>query len=79
MISALFSCLLAREPPFGCFGTLSLLTRPQPLGVGRRRVVGGVYSLDYVAEEKRARRAGLRFWSGSFEMPWDWRQKRQHR
>jgi endonuclease YncB( thermonuclease family) len=37
------------------------------------------YSLDYVADEERAHRAGLRLWSGSFEMPWDWRQQRQHR
>lgn len=31
------------------------------------------YSLDYVAEEDRARRGRLGMWSGSFEMPWDWR------
>ena len=33
-------------------------------------------SLDYVADEGRAQRAGLRLWWGSFEMPWDWRQRR---
>jgi endonuclease YncB( thermonuclease family) len=38
-----------------------------------------VYSLDYVADEERAHRAGLRLWSWSFEMPWDWRQQRQHK
>jgi endonuclease YncB( thermonuclease family) len=37
------------------------------------------YSRDYVADEERAHRAGLRLWSGSFEMPWDWHQQRQHR
>jgi len=42
-------------------------------------VAHGKYSLDYVADEERAHRAGLRLWSGSFEMPWDWRQQRQHR
>ena len=31
------------------------------------------HSLDYVAEEERAHRAGLKLWSGTFEMPWDWR------
>ena len=33
------------------------------------------YSLDYVADEKRAKRAKLGIWSGSFEMPWDWRAR----
>ena len=31
------------------------------------------YSLDYVVDEERAKRAKLGIWSGSFEMPWDWR------
>ena len=31
------------------------------------------YSLDYVADEEKAHRAGLKLWSGTFEMPWDWR------
>ena len=33
------------------------------------------YSLDYVADEERAKRAKLGIWSGSFEMPWDWRAR----
>jgi endonuclease YncB( thermonuclease family) len=33
------------------------------------------YSLDYVADEERAKRARLGIWSGSFEMPWDWRAR----
>lgn len=31
------------------------------------------YSLDYVADEDNAHRAWLGVWSGTFEMPWDWR------
>ena len=31
------------------------------------------YSLDYVADEEKAHRAGLHLWSSTFEMPWDWR------
>ena len=37
------------------------------------------YSRDYIADEERAHSAGLQIWSGSFEMPWDWRRQRQHR
>ena len=33
------------------------------------------YSLDYVADEERAKRARLGIWSGNFEMPWDWRAR----
>ncbi len=33
------------------------------------------YSLDYVADEERAKRAKIGIWSGSFEMPWDWRAR----
>ncbi len=32
------------------------------------------YSVDYVADEERARNAKLGIWSGSFEMPWEWRR-----
>jgi endonuclease YncB( thermonuclease family) len=32
------------------------------------------YAKDYVAAEERARAARKRIWSGSFEMPWDWRR-----
>ncbi|MBM3535880.1 MAG: thermonuclease family protein [Alphaproteobacteria bacterium] len=31
------------------------------------------YSFDYAADEENAHRAGLQLWSGTFEMPWDWR------
>jgi len=31
------------------------------------------YSLDYVADEEKAHRAGRQLWSGTFEMPWAWR------
>jgi endonuclease YncB( thermonuclease family) len=31
------------------------------------------YSLEYVADEVTARNAGLNIWSGTFDMPWDWR------
>jgi len=37
------------------------------------------YSWDYVADEERAHSGGLRIWPGPFEIPWDWRQQRQHR
>ena len=33
------------------------------------------YSTDYVADEERAKRAKLGIWSGSLEMPWDWRAR----
>jgi len=32
------------------------------------------YSLDYVADEDRVHLAGAGLWSGTFQMPWDWRQ-----
>lgn len=35
------------------------------------------YSMDYVADEERAKRAKLGIWSGSFEVPWDWRALRR--
>ena len=35
------------------------------------------YSLDYVADEAAARPSGINIWSGSFDMPWNWRV--QHR
>ena len=31
------------------------------------------YSVDYVASEAAARRSQINIWSGSFDMPWDWR------
>lgn len=31
------------------------------------------YSADYVADEAIARSAKANIWSGTFEMPWDWR------
>ncbi len=32
------------------------------------------YSKDYVGQEERARKAKAGVWSGTFEMPWDWRK-----
>ena len=32
------------------------------------------YSKDYVGQEDRARKAKAGIWSGTFEMPWDWRK-----
>ena len=32
------------------------------------------YSKDYVGQEDRARKAKAGVWSGTFEMPWDWRK-----
>ena len=32
------------------------------------------YSKDYVPDEADARRAGRNIWSGTFDMPWDWRR-----
>jgi endonuclease YncB( thermonuclease family) len=32
------------------------------------------YSMDYVQAEEAANAAGRGVWSGSFEMPWDWRK-----
>lgn len=37
------------------------------------------YSRDYVPAEDQARSARRGVWSGSFEMPWEWRQQRRHR
>jgi endonuclease YncB( thermonuclease family) len=37
------------------------------------------YSLDYVADEEHAHLAKVGIWSGTFEMPWDWRLQKQHR
>jgi endonuclease YncB( thermonuclease family) len=37
------------------------------------------YSLDYVADEDRARMAGVGLWSSTFQMPWDWRQIQRSR
>ena len=37
------------------------------------------YSRDYVPTEDQARSARRGVWSGSFEMPWEWRQQRRHR
>ena len=34
-------------------------------------------SLDYAADEERARSAKRGLWEGSFEMPWDWRAQRR--
>lgn len=33
------------------------------------------YSMDYADAEEQARAAGRGLWSGSFEMPWEWRKK----
>jgi endonuclease YncB( thermonuclease family) len=35
------------------------------------------YAEDYVGDEAAARRSRRGLWSGSFEMPWDWRAKRR--
>lgn len=37
------------------------------------------YSKDYVPQEDRARRAKAGVWSGSFEMPWDWRRAQRNK
>ena len=37
------------------------------------------YALDYVADEERAHLAKAGIWSGTFEMPWDWRLQKQQR
>jgi endonuclease YncB( thermonuclease family) len=48
--------------------------------VARGRVVAyRKYSLDYVADEERAHLAKVGIWSGTFEMPWDWRSQKQQR
>lgn len=36
------------------------------------------YSLDYVVVEEAARKSRINIWSGSFEMPWDWRAQRRN-
>ena len=36
------------------------------------------YSKDYVPQEARARQAKIGVWSGTFEMPWDWRKARRN-
>jgi endonuclease YncB( thermonuclease family) len=36
------------------------------------------YSLDYVTDEDRARIAKVGVWSGTFEMPWDWRLQQKN-
>jgi len=33
------------------------------------------YSLDYVAAENQARKAGRGMWAGTFEPPWEWRRR----
>lgn len=33
------------------------------------------YGLDYVQEERLARKRGAGIWSAQFEMPWDWRRR----
>lgn len=33
------------------------------------------YSMGYISDEERAKRARLGIWSGSFEMPWEWRAR----
>ena len=35
------------------------------------------FSLDYAADEERARSTKKGLWEGSFEMPWDWRAQRR--
>lgn len=37
------------------------------------------YSKDYVGQDDRARKAKAGVWSGTFEMPWDWRKPRRSR
>jgi endonuclease YncB( thermonuclease family) len=32
------------------------------------------HSKDYVSQEARARKAKIGVWSGTFDMPWDWRK-----
>lgn len=36
------------------------------------------YSLNYVPDEDQARLARLGIWSGTFNMPWDWRARKAH-
>jgi endonuclease YncB( thermonuclease family) len=37
------------------------------------------YSLDYVADEELAHADKVGIWSGTFDMPWDWRSQKQQR
>ena len=37
------------------------------------------YSLEYDAAEKRAQRAKVGIWAGTFVMPWDWRATKRQR
>ncbi|MGA7455508.1 MAG: thermonuclease family protein [Rhodoplanes sp.] len=37
------------------------------------------HSVDYVASEAAARRNHINIWSGSFDMPWDWRAQHHYR
>lgn len=37
------------------------------------------YSLDYLTEEYAARWSKVNIWSGSFDMPWDWRAQQRNR
>lgn len=36
------------------------------------------YAFTYVSAEENARKARLGLWSGTFEMPWDWRRTKRH-
>src|ERR1700686_692921 len=72
-----FACEIGPATAFWLLWNPVAVNPAPPLAFARGRARGGVYSLDYVADEKRAHRAGLRFWSGSFEMPWGARQRRQ--
>ena len=44
-----------------------------------RAVAYRKYSLDYVTDEERAHLAKAGIWSGTFDMPWDWRLQKQQR
>jgi endonuclease YncB( thermonuclease family) len=33
------------------------------------------YGIDYIDQEEDARQLRLGIWTGSFEMPWDWRAR----
>ena len=47
----------------------------ETLVLGGAAVAYRHFSHDYVDEEERARRAGAGIWQGSFDAPWDWRQR----
>jgi len=36
------------------------------------------YSEQYIGQETRARNKQLGLWSGAFDMPWDWRGRKQN-